>query len=73
MNAKEIALFKLIKELNIKDLQKAVFLLKHLKIHPFTKYKFNLLVRGPYSLDLANDYYNLEEVKEDLKLASLMF
>jgi len=41
--------------------QKAAFLLKHLKVSPFTDYGFNLYVRGPYSPALATDYYDLSQ------------
>ncbi|MEM3693019.1 MAG: hypothetical protein QXI39_03245 [Candidatus Bathyarchaeia archaeon] len=40
-------------------LQKAVFLLKHLGIDPFTNYEFNLYIRGPYSPSLAREYYGI--------------
>lgn len=42
-------------------LQKAAFLLKHLRVPPFTSYNFNMYLRGPYSPDLAKEYYSLEE------------
>lgn len=42
-------------------LQKAALLLKHLGVAPFTPYRFNLYVRGPYSPELARDYYSLTE------------
>src|SRR5438309_1453676 len=40
--------------------QKAAFLLNHLGIRPFTNYEFNIYLRGPYSPQLAREYYNLE-------------
>jgi len=43
--------------------QKAVFLLKHLKVEPFSKYSFGLYLHGPYSSELAKDYYSLGRVK----------
>jgi uncharacterized protein YwgA len=43
--------------------QKAAFLLNHLKVSPFTDYVFNYYLHGPYSPGLAKDYYHLEEVK----------
>jgi uncharacterized protein YwgA len=43
--------------------QKAVFLLKHLGIAPFTDYDFSLYVHGPYSPTLAADYYDVAKVK----------
>jgi len=51
-------------------LQKAVLLLKHLGVAPFTSYDFNLYVRGPYSPDLARDYYSMEKdiAPADVKL-----
>jgi uncharacterized protein YwgA len=42
-------------------LQKAALLLKHLGVAPFASYRFNLYVRGPYSPELARDYYSLTE------------
>lgn len=42
--------------------QKAVFLLRHLGMKPFTNYNFNLYLSGPYSPDLATDYYELKGV-----------
>ncbi|MBI2936972.1 MAG: hypothetical protein HYY22_02065 [Thaumarchaeota archaeon] len=44
-------------------LQKTVHFLKHTGVEPFKEYKFNRYLHGPYSPDLANDYYNLEGVK----------
>lgn len=44
-------------------LQKAVFLLKHLNVEPFTNYSFSFYLRGPYSPDLASEYYDLKDVK----------
>lgn len=41
--------------------QKAVFLLKRLGVNPFTEYSFSLYLHGPYSSELAKDYYNLSE------------
>jgi uncharacterized protein YwgA len=43
--------------------QKAVFLLHHLKASPFTDYLFSLYLHGPYCPDLAKDYYGLEKVR----------
>jgi len=43
--------------------QKIAFLLSHLKVSPFTDYTFSLYLHGPYSPDLAKDYYGLEKVK----------
>jgi uncharacterized protein YwgA len=43
--------------------QKAVFLLKHLSIKPFTDYEFDMYLRGPYSPSLAEDYYGLKGVE----------
>ncbi len=43
--------------------QKAVFLLKHLGISPFSQYAFSLYMSGPYSPDLARDYYALSETR----------
>jgi len=37
--------------------QKAAFLLKKMGIAPFTEYNFSLYIRGPYSPELAKDYY----------------
>ncbi|MEM1689632.1 MAG: hypothetical protein QXX33_01205 [Candidatus Hadarchaeales archaeon] len=42
-------------------IQKAVFLLKHFGVKPFTSYDFNLYLHGPYSPKLAEDYYNISE------------
>ena len=44
-------------------MQKAVFLLRHLKVKPFRNYDFNMYLRGPYSPELASDYYRLEGVE----------
>lgn len=44
-------------------LQKAVFLLRHLNVEPFRKYNFSLYLHGPYSSELAKDYYGLTKVK----------
>ena len=38
-------------------IQKVAFLLKHLGVAPFTKYNFSMYLRGPYSPDLAREYY----------------
>jgi uncharacterized protein YwgA len=43
--------------------QKAVFLLKHLGVAPFTEYSFGLYLHGPYSTDLAKDYYHLSKAR----------
>ena len=40
--------------------QKATFLLNHLRVKPFTDYAFNFYLHGPYSSSLAKDYYDLE-------------
>jgi uncharacterized protein YwgA len=42
--------------------QKAVLLLNHLGVSPFTNYAFNLYLRGPYSSSLAADYYKLGKI-----------
>ena len=39
-------------------LQKFVYLAKHFGID--LKYNFNLYIRGPYSSELADDYYKIE-------------
>jgi uncharacterized protein YwgA len=44
-------------------LQKAVFLLSHLKAAPFTGYGFGMYVSGPYSPSLASEYYHLDGVR----------
>lgn len=41
--------------------QKAVLLLNHLRVSPFTSYNFNLYLHGPYSSSLAADYYKLQK------------
>src|SRR5438132_2932769 len=43
-------------------LQKASFLLNYLSVQPFTKYNFNLYLRGPYSSRLASEYYDLDGI-----------
>ena len=43
--------------------QKAAFLLNHLRVSPFTNYAFSLYLHGPYSPSLAEDYYALEKAK----------
>jgi uncharacterized protein YwgA len=43
--------------------QKAVFLLKYLKVEPFSNYGFSLYLHGPYSPELAKDYYDLTKVR----------
>lgn len=43
-------------------IQKAVFLLKLLGVRPYTRYRFSLHIYGPYSPDLAQDYYSASEV-----------
>ena len=45
--------------------QKAVFLLRYLKVEPFTGYDFDVYLRGPYSPELASDYYRLEGVEPE--------
>ena len=44
-------------------LQKAAFLLNHLKVSPFTEYTFSMYLKGPYSPSLARDYYNLGKTR----------
>lgn len=44
-------------------LQKATFLLRHLKVAPFTEYPFSMYVSGPYSPLLASEYYHLNRVR----------
>jgi hypothetical protein len=43
-------------------LQKASFLLHHLDVPPFNRFRFNMYLRGPYSSELAVQYYNLNGV-----------
>jgi uncharacterized protein YwgA len=38
--------------------QKAAYLLKYLGVQPFTRYDFSLYIHGPYSPDLAREYYS---------------
>ena len=38
--------------------QKAAYLLRYLGISPFNNYSFGIYLYGPYSPDLAKDYYN---------------
>ena len=38
--------------------QKAAYLLRYLGVHPFTKYDFSLYIHGPYSPELAREYYS---------------
>lgn len=38
-------------------MQKGCFLLNHMGVSP--KYPFNMYIRGPYSSELANDYYEI--------------
>lgn len=38
-------------------IQKSIYLLKALRYGPVSKYSFGSYVRGPYSRQLANDYY----------------
>jgi len=38
--------------------QKAAYLLKYLGVRPFTSYDFSLYIHGPYSPDLAREYYS---------------
>ncbi len=42
-------------------IQKSVYLLKELGYRPVSSYSFNLYVHGPYSPDLARDYYLMME------------
>jgi len=44
-------------------LQKATFLLSHLKVAPFTDYSFSMYVSGPYSPSLASEYYHLDGIR----------
>jgi len=44
-------------------LQKAAYLLKRMGVEPFTKYSFTIYLRGPYSPELAKEYYG--EVGEE--------
>ncbi|MGC8622303.1 MAG: hypothetical protein ACP5U0_10350 [Caldisphaera sp.] len=44
-------------------LQKAVFLLHYLHIPPFVDYRFNMYIKGPYSPDLAADYFSDNPLK----------
>lgn len=47
-------------------LQKAAYLLKRMGVEPFTKYQFNIYLRGPYSPELAREYYGeLGDEKEE--------
>ncbi len=39
-------------------IQKTVYLLKVLGVRPYSEYDFGYYVRGPYSPDLAKDYYS---------------
>jgi len=43
--------------------QKDAYLLKYLGIEPFAKYDFSLYIHGPYSPELAREYYS-EKSKE---------
>jgi len=47
-------------------LQKYVFLLRRYGID--LGYSYNYYIRGPYSPELANDYYNLPKVDGEIKL-----
>jgi hypothetical protein len=38
--------------------QKAAFLLHYLGIEPFKNYSFNMYLKGPYSSELASEYYD---------------
>jgi len=40
-------------------IQKSIYLLKALGYNPVSRYSFGAYVRGPYSPDLARDYYAL--------------
>jgi hypothetical protein len=42
-------------------IQKTVYLLKVLGVKPYSEYDFGYYVRGPYSPDLARDYYSDSE------------
>jgi uncharacterized protein YwgA len=44
-------------------IQKAAYLLKYLGVEPFTKYDFSLYIYGPYSPDLAREYFS-EKIEE---------
>jgi uncharacterized protein YwgA len=38
--------------------QKSAYLLKYLGVKPFAMYDFSLYIHGPYSPDLAREYYS---------------
>jgi len=48
-------------------LQKAAFLLRHLGVAPFTSYRFDAYLHGPYSPALARDLYRLKEETKPAK------
>lgn len=43
-------------------IQKTVYLLRRLGYGPAREYAFNLYLMGPYSRDLARDYYDLQDL-----------
>jgi uncharacterized protein YwgA len=43
--------------------QKAAYLLKYLGVEPFAKYDFSLYINGPYSPELAREYFS-EKIEE---------
>ena len=45
-------------------IQKAAYLLKHLGVEPFAKYDFSLYINGPYSPELAREYFS-EKIEEE--------
>lgn len=50
-------------------LQKAAYLLKRMGVEPFTKYEYSIYIKGPYSPELAKDYYSeLEPANEVPKI-----
>jgi uncharacterized protein YwgA len=54
--------------------QKAAYLLKYLNVSPFNRYDFNLYIHGPYSPELAREYYNLEignEIRAEDKMPEI--
>jgi uncharacterized protein YwgA len=45
--------------------QKAVFFLKCKKVSPFTQYRFDIYLRGPYSTELEKDWHEIADVKAE--------
>jgi uncharacterized protein YwgA len=45
-------------------IQKAAYLLKYLGVEPFAKYDFSLYINGPYSPELAREYFS-EKIEEE--------